>query len=485
MKKLNPHEVTALTDFRILGTIFDGLVKFNKLEFTKLEPALATSWSVSSDGRRYRFELRHDVKFHDSTIFNSLSVVANFKRMFEYKETNKHVGVFASEYFGRIFDSDTNQVHVYDVGEYTVEFVLDSPYSPFLSNLATPAGFIISPATLHRENGFDMPAGTGPYMVMPGWCKTCSLKLQRFDRAWSGYGKTEFVTYDSTPSFASTLSGLSTKEVNVVVEPSTELKRTAANHGDIKLVSQIGSANHNFYFILNMKVWPTSDINFRQALNYAINKTNLGIKFGATISEGCFASGFLPNTGSQDAYNPELARKLIDYVGASEKTLTLNVPIGDGSGMFDQRLYVSQIREDLRRAGIFLKVETYEFNDYLTRINAGLGADIDMAAMGWTLHNAIVLARLVLHSSSFPSKNGFNSGYYSSAQVDFLIDKGKNATSLEDAQSNLEELHYTVRRDYPWLFLLNDHPVYVVNRGVHQVHLASPFTLDIQNGYFT
>ena len=74
--------------------------------------------------------------------------------------------------------------------------------------------------------------------------------------------------------------------MNVVVEPSTELKRTAANHGDINLVSQIGSANHNFYFILNMKVWPTSDINFRQALNYAINKTNLGIKFGATISEG-------------------------------------------------------------------------------------------------------------------------------------------------------------------------------------------------------
>ena len=168
LEKLNPHEVTALADFRILGTIFDGLVKFNKLEFTKLEPALATSWSVSSDGRRYRFELRHDVKFHDSTIFNSQSVVANFKRMFEYKETNKHVGVFASEYFGRIFDSDKNKVHVYDVGEYTVEFVLDSPYSPFLSNLATPAGFIVSPATLHRENGFDRPAGTGPYMVMPG-----------------------------------------------------------------------------------------------------------------------------------------------------------------------------------------------------------------------------------------------------------------------------------------------------------------------------
>ena len=69
--------------------------------------------------------------------------------------------------------------------------------------------------------------------------------------------------------------------------------------------------------------------------------------------------------------------------------------------------------------------------------------------------------------------------------MDFLIDNGKNATSLEDAQSILEELHYTVRRDYPWLFLLNDHPVYVGNRGVHQVHLASPFTLDIQNGYFT
>ena len=60
-------------------------------------------------------------------------------------------------------------------------------------------------------------------------------------------------------------------------------------------------------------------------------------------------------------------------MGASGKHI--NVPIGDGSGMFDHRLYVPDPGRFTARRG---KVETYEFNDYLTRINAGLGADIDI-----------------------------------------------------------------------------------------------------------
>jgi peptide/nickel transport system substrate-binding protein len=481
---LDPHAVTALNDFRALGNIFDGLVRFNDFKLTKIEPSLAKSWTISDDGLRYRFELRKDVVFHDQTKFNAKSVVVNFERMFQPKDAASLVGVFAKSYFSKIFDAKTSTVNVYAVGEYTVEFKLDSPYSPFLSNLATPSAFIISPKTIEEQkNEIITPAGTGPDKVLPGGCKTCQLALKRFDNTWNGYAKTNFIAFDTSFNTKSTQTRLTGRQVDVVIEPSPDTKKFSINNKNFKMVKQQADSNSNFYFIFNMNVWPCSDINFRQAINLAINKTNLAARLGATPSKGPFASAFLPNMDARKFYNPTLARQIITSVGAYGKTLTLNAPYGGGSGMFDYKIYFPLIQEDLRRVGIYLRVETFEFNNYLNRVNAGLGTDIDIAAMAWTLHNAYALASLVLHTASFPSKKGFNSGYYSNDHVDFLIEQGRNATSVATAQQILAELDYIVFHDYPWVYLLNAIPGYVAHREVQSLHLAAPFSVHVKRAY--
>src|SRR4029077_12711956 len=47
----------------VLNNIYDPLTRYNTKE-GKLEPALATSWSVSDDGLAWTFKLRPGVKFH-------------------------------------------------------------------------------------------------------------------------------------------------------------------------------------------------------------------------------------------------------------------------------------------------------------------------------------------------------------------------------------------------------------------------------------
>jgi peptide/nickel transport system substrate-binding protein len=61
-QSLDPHTVTATNDFRILVNIYDGLVRY-KDGTLEVEPALAESWTISDDGKTYRFKLRQGVKF--------------------------------------------------------------------------------------------------------------------------------------------------------------------------------------------------------------------------------------------------------------------------------------------------------------------------------------------------------------------------------------------------------------------------------------
>ena len=53
---LDPHIATAFSTFAVInGTIYEGLTAIDK--DLRLRPGLAESWTVSSDGKTYRFKL--------------------------------------------------------------------------------------------------------------------------------------------------------------------------------------------------------------------------------------------------------------------------------------------------------------------------------------------------------------------------------------------------------------------------------------------
>src|SRR5438128_9288376 len=55
----------------LVNNVYEGLVRYQFGNSTKIQPWLATSWKISSDKKVYTFKIRSGVKFHDGTPFNA------------------------------------------------------------------------------------------------------------------------------------------------------------------------------------------------------------------------------------------------------------------------------------------------------------------------------------------------------------------------------------------------------------------------------
>ncbi|MFX3727063.1 ABC transporter substrate-binding protein, partial [Streptococcus suis] len=71
---------TFLVNWASVATnIYDGLVY--RGPDLKIVPALATSWEELDEGKRIRFNLRENVKFHNGEPFNAEAVKFTFERL--------------------------------------------------------------------------------------------------------------------------------------------------------------------------------------------------------------------------------------------------------------------------------------------------------------------------------------------------------------------------------------------------------------------
>jgi peptide/nickel transport system substrate-binding protein len=119
-KTLNPILSVDATSREVIGTMNADLVHINH-ETQKTEPALAKSWTVSLDGKRYTVQLRRGIKFSDGVAFNADDVVFSFQL---YLDESLH-----SPQRDLLVIGD-KPILVKKIDDYTVEFNLAKAYGP-------------------------------------------------------------------------------------------------------------------------------------------------------------------------------------------------------------------------------------------------------------------------------------------------------------------------------------------------------------------
>ncbi|HET6630695.1 MAG TPA: ABC transporter substrate-binding protein [Woeseiaceae bacterium] len=478
-QSLDPATVTAVNDFRILVNLYEGLVRYAP-DSLEVEPAIAESWTISEDGRIYTFTLRKGLTFHDGTPVDAAAVKFNFDRMLdENHPMHEETGPFPLAFF---FDA-IEKTEALD--DHTVRFTLTQPYAPFLSNLAYPPGMIVSPAAVRKYGArFGRnPVGSGPF-AFTAWESNVKVVLHEFDGYREPTNSARVLVFrpitDGNARVAAMLSG----ELDLMVEvPPDSLALFENKPAEFTVHEQVGP--HVWFLILNMRREPFSDPRMRQAVNLAVNKQAIVdnvLQGTATVAAGPTpeAFGWAHNDALEPwPYDPEKAKALIGAAGYDGEPLMFYVAEG-GSGMLQPVAMATAIQADLAKVGIPTVIETYEWNTYLSRVNAGLD-EADMAEMAWMTNNPDTLPYLTLRTGAFPDQGGFNSGYYSNPKVDELIERARTATDRGLRAALYKQMQQIVHDDAPWLFVANWKQHAVTAADVRGFDLHPSFLLFLEN----
>jgi peptide/nickel transport system substrate-binding protein len=159
---IDPHGPYDVPASYIQLNVYDNLYRYQGNP-PQLRPWLAESHTASRDGRTWEFKLRPGVRFHDGSDLTADDVVYSFKRLLG-------MGKAAAGPFKAVLKPEG----VTAVDKYTVRFVLDKPYAPFLSTI--PIGSIVNRRVIQPHiKGEDWghewlagnSAGSGAYVVEP------------------------------------------------------------------------------------------------------------------------------------------------------------------------------------------------------------------------------------------------------------------------------------------------------------------------------
>ncbi|MBI3859884.1 MAG: hypothetical protein HY296_06595 [Thaumarchaeota archaeon] len=246
---------------------------------TAMKPALATSWSISSDGLTYTFILRSGLKFDDGHPFNSTAVKFSVDRGIALNDPD---GPFAGIGIGSIID------HVDTPNSTAVVFHLKSTFAPFLGLLTFSAMYPVDPwrvsansvlnfSSGHPESG--NPFGLGPYNLTE-WTRQGNVESEmKFDanpNYWNypAFPKTQHIIIRFFTDATALAAAVSAGDVDFGYRQftSSDIGSFQSNAG-LKVYSSPGAFIQ--YLVLNQHIAPMNNTSVRQGIAAALNRTDL------------------------------------------------------------------------------------------------------------------------------------------------------------------------------------------------------------------
>lgn len=459
---LDPESQTTTTIANIVDYMFESLVWYNdersgvqpgQPQYTKVVPALATSWTVSQDGLTYTFKLRQGVKFHDGTDFNAEAVKFNVERALDPSVRNPNRYYFA--------DIDPSRIETPD--PYTVVLHLKQPSPTLIPRLASGYGGaeMVSPTAVKKLGNDKLglgpfEAGTGPYMFKE-WVHGDHITLLKNPAYWGRAPFFDAVTFRVVPNAGTRETMLRAGDVQIAFAPPAPDLPALRRDPALRVVE--GPSDRDVFVGLNTQWGPLRDVKVRQALNYAVNKKALihAILFGlGTVLESPTTSFLLGYTKVQSGgwpFNPDLAKKMLAEAGYPRGfTVSFRTPTGR---YIQDYQFAQAIAVQLGNVGIRAQIQTTDWPSYVRWLTTPLDqTPLQIFVLGWASGYLDADGELFgqFHSAQWPPK-GLESTFYKNPKVDDLLVAGQTTADPKKRLEIYKEAQQQIWNDAPWIFL--------------------------------
>jgi dipeptide transport system substrate-binding protein len=462
-ESLNPQLVTTTTGMNAGRPMFNNLVEFVP-GTTRIEPALAESWTVSEDGTEYTFHLRSGVKFHSNEIFkptrdfNADDVLFSFNRQWKADHPFHNTSGESYDYF-RDLGMPELLKSVEKIDDRTVRIRLTRAEAPFLADVAMPFNAILSaeygeqllkmkqPERLDRE-----PIGTGPF-TFAGYQRDVTVRYRAFDQYWRGRPAVDTLVFSITPNPAVRLAKLRAGECHIMAFPDPADLKAITDDPELTLLQQEGL--NVGYMAINTTRPPFDDLRVRRAINMAIDKR--AIIDAVYQRTGTAAKNPIPptmwsynETVTDYSYDPEAARRLLAEAGYPQGLSTdlWYMPVSRPYNPSGRRV-AEMIELDLARIGIHVNLVTEEWNSYRVKLQAGVPT---LALYGWTSDNGDpdnFLHLLLGCATARPGGN--NIAKWCNPAYDHLVSRAKVIIDQAERERLYRTAQSIFRDDAPWV----------------------------------
>ena len=441
----------------------EGLVQQN-METFEYEPLLAESYTVSADGKTFRFKLRQNIQFSDGTPVTADDVIFSYNLMMTDAVDSAQVrSYFAS------FKSCTK------IDDRTVEFQLTEKY--FLTLATIGGNLFIIPEHVYKNlkpddynKRGDLIIGTGPYKL-DKWDRGQQMTFLRNDRYWRARPTFDKLIFRFIINEQAAFQMFQDGQFDQIEPVGDQYAKFSEDPEFIKKFKayKFLRVNSGYGFIgWNLKRPMFGDARTRTALTMLLDRNTLINtilkKMGYPI-----AGPFLPNSPQHNPalqpipYDPEAAKKLLADAGwkpGDDGVLTRNgvkfefdLSMGGGSPTVDR--IANYMKNQFASAGIRMRITPWEFSVLNTRLD---DRNFDAVFMSWMLGTNSEDDPYQLWGSKSIENKGSNFISWNNKESDQLLEAARQ--ELDDAKRTQlwykwEKLIYD---DQPYTFLYAPRP---------------------------
>lgn len=460
--------------------LFSGLMKYNSSG--EIIPDLAERYEISEDGKTYTFYLRENLKWHDGVEIKADDIVFTI------------TVIQGAEYHSPI-RVNWQGVKVEQVDDYTVKFILNNVYAPFLEN--TTVGII--PRHIWQDISFQnfplaefnlKPIGSGPYkfkkLQKDKLGKIISVELSSFEDYYFGepyISRLKFVFYNAPEMMIQAYNNNLAQGLNFLSSRDRARIKNNANIYSLKLPRYFA-----VFFNQNQSE-PLSDKTVRLALNYAADKKKiideilggdaevvdspilpglLGYDSGVKIYDFSpeYAANILEEAGWKDIDGDGFREKESKKSGVDPVALEVTLATTNWPELLD---VAESLQKDWEQIGVKINIDARNIGE--------IQYDYIKPRKYQSLLFGQVLSYLpdpfsFWHSSQ-KKDPGLNLALYDNRKVDQLLEEARQTLKEEERVEKYREFQKILIEDVPALFLYSPYYLYVVSEKVKGIDVEN------------